>query len=150
MVIDVRLLAAKAPSELVINLINHLEVEGRKYASQPEYGFLMSLLAEARKLAMGVGTDPVGTSNNGGALYITNVRKAYRITIPADIVRLLGLRPGRAVVRVRANGRVVEYTAGVFRGSNTTLYTIVTKEAREALGVGVGSPIEVLMIRQAP
>ena len=155
-VLDARLLAERHRDPLLIPLINTLEKAGEAFKGEPEYEVVMKILEEARKLldstataATAVaGTTGTVSTSVGGVLLEAVVRDGT-VTVPADIVRKLGLRHGDALVRIGFGGNTVEFHATLQKpGTGATLRFNIPIDIRRGLGITDGSKVMVLGITQ--
>ena len=132
-VVKLRLLAEKCGEALLRGVIDYVEEIGEAYKSEPGFEYYMGLLAEARRMLDANATPPLFTATLGRRV----------VTIPVDVARRLGLRSGKALVRARVDGRVVEFRGSVYNyGSKAYLYIPMD------VGIMPGSKVEVISITQ--
>mgnify|MGYP001770677947 CR=1 FL=1 len=133
-VVKLRLLAEKCGEALLRGVIDYVEEVGEAYKSEPGFEYYIGLLAEARKVLDANATPP---------LFTTIIGKGRVVTIPMDVARRLDLRSGKALVRARVNGRVIEFRGSVYTyGDRFYLYVPTDVSIRP------GSQVEVISITQ--
>ena len=159
-VLDVKLLAERYKDPLLIPVINTLERVGEAFKAEPEYEAVMKILEEARELLNNTTTTTptptVSTINtastggtSGGDVLLEAVVRDGTVTVPADVVRKLGLRRGEAVVRLGYGGNTVEFHTTLQKpGTGATLRFNIPIDISRKLGINDGSTVTVLGITQ--
>ena len=160
-VLVVRLLAERYKDPLLLPLINTLERVGEAFKTEPEYEAVMKILEEARELLNNTTTTTTTiptvstinttstTSTSGGDVLLEAVVRDGTVTVPADVVRKLGLRRGGAVVRLGFGGNTVEFHTTLQKpGTGATLRFNIPIDITRKLGITDGSTVTVLGITQ--